>query len=187
MDPRTRLQLLKYMDVSLWERRNAFLFFDKPLPFARLAIVLEKPLNRQVSEEKKVLSGMLSVLNLKKEEYWLGWVLPETKLLSKAGVDAFWQAMQTWLPNAILLLGEGLIEQLRLPSLETFETVSKKAGEGSNENETKMGSKKLQNDNHYYIGATFHPEELIKMPEKKKQAYQSLLNLKKELMSVNAL
>lgn len=163
MYSKSRLQILKHLDISLWQRRKDFLFLDKPHIFARLAIFLIEPLKPQNQEEKKILTGMLSVLGLKSEEYWLGWI---TKDAGEWTEEAFWQAIKAWKLTTILFLGQHWMDK--------FSNSHALAGSDPH---TLAGSD-------YQIHATFHPEELIKMPEKKKKAYQSLLNLKHNLTSV---
>jgi hypothetical protein len=182
MYSKSRLQILKHLDISLWEPRSDFLFLDKPQIFARLAIFLTEPLKPENQEEKKILTGMLSVLGLKREEYWLGWIAKDTGEWTK---EAFWQAIQVWKPTTILFLGQHWVSKLRLASFSDFPADSDSQNSESSNSHALAGS-----DPHSFVGsdysvhATFHPKELIKMPDKKKKAYQSLLNLKHNLTSV---
>lgn len=180
----SRVQLLKDMGITLWTLRESFLFLNKPLFSAKLAVLLAKPLKAQDREAHKILTGMLSVLELEKDEYWIGW-MPEIKdnpfkdnrvkenikdnhfmqdnfktesraVLDRVNsLDSFWRSMKTWMPNAILLLGEYWLQVIN-----------------------------KYDDSEIPVYHSFHPEELIERPEKKKEAYQSLLNLKKNLVSV---
>jgi len=170
LDPQSRLQILKNLEVPVWEKRNHFLFLDRPLAFARLAVVLAQPLKSKDSEEKKVFMGMLTVLGLRREEYWIGWLIKGENLWSQA---VFWEAIRAWKPATLLLLGQDLVEKLGLPSLQTTER--------DDEHHLYKGDRDNPNVSMPHIHTTFHPEELIKRPEKKKKTYQILLNLKQTL------
>lgn len=177
LDPKSRLQMLKNLDIPLWEKRNPVLFLDRPLAFARLAVILAQPLKPKDAEEKKVLMGMLNVLGLRREEYWFGWLIKwgsENAWSKTKFQDLFWQNLRAWKPEALLLLGQDLVEKLGFQSLQTTE---KEGSDNLHDNPNQDGLLPK-------IHTTFHPEELIKMPEKKKKTYQSLLNLKQTLMSV---
>lgn len=147
-DQKSNALWLEKINIPLWVERAPFLFLDKPLAFAELAILLAKPLNREDPEEKKVLSGMISVLALKKTEYWLGWLFGKSSVSENYPSDFYLGILQRFKPKAILLLGEPFAVNSGLS---------------------------------HPIHATFHPRELIKTPENKKKAYQSLLNLRKTL------
>lgn len=149
LDPISRLEILKNMDIPVWARRNDFLLLDKPLINAKVAVLLSKPLKPNNVEEKKVLLGMLSVLALEKTEYWIGW-LNEMETGNQNIQLAISQMIKRFAPQKILFLGEAWTELLV----------------------------EMDIDSRFALYYTFHPEELIKMPEKKKKAHQILLNLK---------
>jgi len=148
MSPHTHV-ILKTIGIDLWYDRNNLIETAQPVSGGLLAILLYRPI--QTSAERKILKGMLSVLELKPHEWWLGWINPRWKTWS---ASQFWRLCQTLNPTALLWLG-----QAATTTIEPLGTLA-------------------CNLHSIY---TYHPQELLEKPENKRKAYQALLSLKADL------
>ncbi len=160
-----RYHLLDTLGVSLWMQRqeSASLILHPPLMCAPCLVLLPYKLEEN-SEEKKIFTGMLSVLKLGKEQLTIAWA---KKPLEKNCSLAIGQFIKHWLPYTILIMGEAFAQTLL---------------------NSEMSMEKMRKDIHTlpssnaWVQMTYHPRELQIDPKNKSKAYQDLLCLKQQLL-----
>ena len=110
------------------------------------------------SDSLKILEGMLKVLNLSTDSYCTS-SIRESDIEKLDGV-ALLNSLMTWYPKTVLVLGS-LLGTLLQQAQQAMESSSLPLP--------------------FTLKMTYHPSELLLEPQKKKQAYRELLELKEVL------
>lgn len=184
-----KYHLLDTMGISLWiaKQTNGSIQSTRPIFCAPCLVLLpykppyestHEPLcgslyspSRNVEQDnlrhsfQKTLTGMLSVLELKPNELCIAWV-PDWVVSSQYS-DVI-NNLCDWAPSHVLMMGEILSKNLL--GISDFQSVRS--------NVQKITPLEAS------VHVTYHPDELQKNPEYKKQAYHDLLKLKAQLKMV---
>lgn len=181
--------ILDSMGITQWQVRPATqitltpctntvrLVSNKPLFCARCLVLLPTNPHKNSSEENKVLTGMLQVLELSAEELGIAWLeepLEATSTLSTSEnpiLSSLLPQIIQWAPYSLLIMGESFLKTL-------------------DDNNTVFDEYRLQLQ--HFCGldiplqATYYPSELLTKPENKKKAYRDLLAHKAWLNNIKA-
>lgn len=159
-------QILEAMKIPIWVPKTKELSTEKVIIGASCLVILPKNPRNMPEAEKKIFQGMLSVLNLSKNQLAIAWTGSED---AGSTPSAIGQTLKAWLPYTILIMGEGLANQLT---------------------GTKANMDTLRKEYHAlpfvrtWVQITYHPQELLEHPNNKAKAYQDLLEMKQKLSRV---
>lgn len=169
MSSSLKYRLLDAMGVTYWiPRQSSVITSSNPLLCAACLVLLPEKISNQESEQHKILLGMLKVLDLNAEELCIGW------LHNFQGLDPYFsigQAIAKWAPYSVLIMGERLAQRL----LNAHKPLD----------ELRKNSQSIA-DLNACVYVTYHPQELEKVPQHKRRAYEDLLNLKARISQARA-
>lgn len=153
-------QCLSDLGIEIWKERSEVLQLQsiRPVFGVKCWVLLHDFIDNDTEKEcLMIFEGMMKVLNLPKKAYHISYLQANFDLAESLDLEELAQALAAWLPKTLLILGSTLGEQW----------MKHKAG---------------------FLNCpcfvTYHPRELWQAPEKKKEAYHTLLNLKKTLEEI---
>lgn len=158
MNTDAKYYLLDTLGILQWLPRtsDAVLGSDDPVFCATCLVLMPQAPPEKKSEQHKILTGMLKVLQQPADQIGIAWV-NDAKIIYPGVLS---KAIAVWAPYSLLILGQQFSEKIVQKDPHFL-------------------------DLDIPVQITYHPEELQTNPHHKKQAYADLLQLKEKLKKVN--